>query len=77
MKNFTLDEIKETGYSHGWTFGKYTEQIMIDAKLKEILDNDKEAILAYQSSYNDGFKAGVADSPRSQLNYTDAVGFVD
>lgn len=64
MKNFTLDEIREIGYSHGWSFGKYTEQTTLDDELKEILDNSKQGILAYQSGFDDGFKAGVAESPR-------------
>lgn len=65
MKNFTLDEISELGYSHGWVFGKYTEQAKLDDDLKLFLDNSKQGIIAYMSSYNDGFNAGVADSPRS------------
>lgn len=60
----TIDEIKETAFGHGFAFGKYTEQIIIDDKLKEVLDTNQHAIKAYMASYNEGFNLGFADTLR-------------
>lgn len=62
--NMTIDEIKETAFGHGFAFGKYTEQIIIDDKLKEVLDTNHDAIEAYMASYNEGFNLGFADTLR-------------
>ena len=62
--NMTIDEIKETAFGHGFAFGKYTEQIIIDDKLKEVLDTNHDAIKAYMTSYNEGFNLGFADTLR-------------
>ena len=45
--NMTIDEIKDVAFGHGFAFGKYTEQIIIDDKLKEVLDTKHDAIKAY------------------------------
>ena len=62
--NMTIDDIKDTAFGHGFAFGKYTEQIIIDDKLKEILDTNQDAIKAYMASYNEGFNLGFADTLR-------------
>ncbi len=62
--NMTIDEIKDVAFGHGFAFGKYTEQIIIDDKLKEVLDTNQDAIKAYMSSYNEGFNLGFADTLR-------------
>lgn len=70
MRKYTLDEIKETAWGHGWAFGKYTQQVVLDDDLKAFLDNSKQAIVAYMSEYNLGFKAGLAESFRTD-NFDD------
>lgn len=70
MKIYTLQEIEGIGYTHGQVFGKYTEQILIDDSLKYVLDNSKQAILAYNYGYNQGFHAGLADTHRTD-NFDD------
>lgn len=62
--NMTIDDIKDTAFGHGFAFGKYTEQIIIDDKLKEVLDTNQDAIKAYMVSYNEGFNLGFADTLR-------------
>jgi len=62
--NMTIDDIKDTAFGHGFAFGKYTEQIIIDDKLKEVLDTNHDAIKAYMASYNEGFNLGFADTLR-------------
>lgn len=62
--NMTIDDIKDTAFGHGFAFGKYTEQIVIDDKLKEVLDTNQDAIKAYMASYNEGFNLGFADTLR-------------
>lgn len=62
--NMTIDEIKDVAFGHGFAFGKYTEQIIIDDKLKEVLDTNQDAIKAYMASYNEGFNLGFADTLR-------------
>ena len=62
--NMTIDDIKDTAFGHGFAFGKYTEQIIIDDKLKEVLDTNQDAIKAYMASYNEGFNLGFADTLR-------------
>lgn len=62
--NMTIDDIKDTAFGHGFAFGKYTEQIVIDDKLKEVLDTNQDAIKAYMASYNEGFNLGLADTLR-------------
>ena len=62
--NMTIDDIKDTAFGHGFAFGKYTEQVIIDDKLKEVLDTNQDAIKAYMASYNEGFNLGFADTLR-------------
>lgn len=60
----TIDEIKDVAFGHGFAFGKYTEQVMIDDKLKAILDTNQDAMRLYMQSYNEGFNLGFADTLR-------------
>ncbi len=64
VTNMTIDEIKDVAFGHGFAFGKYTEQVMIDDKLKAILDTNQDAIKTYMAAYNDGFNLGFADTLR-------------
>lgn len=58
-------EIQELAWSHGYAFGKYTAQVTLSDELIKILDNSKRLIIMYNEHYNIGFKAGVADTVRS------------
>lgn len=60
----TMDELKDTAFGHGFAFGKYTEQVIIDDKLKALLDTNQDAMRLYIQSYNDGFNLGFADTLR-------------
>lgn len=60
----TMDELKDTAFGHGFAFGKYTEQVIIDDKLKALLDTNQDAMRLYMQSYNDGFNLGFADTLR-------------
>lgn len=59
-----LQEIEDVGHAHGWVFGKYTKQTQIDESLKSVLDNSKQAMIAYNRGYNQGFQAGLAETHR-------------
>ena len=63
-KKYTLEEISEIGSSHGFVFGKYTKQTILDDDLQAMLDNDLQAINIYMQSFNDGFKFGLAETTR-------------
>ena len=63
-KKYTLDEISNIGWSHGFVFGKYTRQTILDDDLQAMLDNDLQAINIYMQSFNDGFKFGLAETTR-------------
>lgn len=60
----TLDEIKEQAFGHGFAFGKYTEQVILDDEFKKVLDTDQVAMREYMTAYNDGFNTGFADTLR-------------
>lgn len=62
--NMTIDELKDTAFGHGFAFGKYTEQVIIDDRLKALLDTNQGAMREYMASYNDGFNLGFADTLR-------------
>ena len=62
--NMTMDELKDTAFGHGFAFGKYTEQAIIDDGLKALLDTNQDAMRLYMQSYNDGFNLGFADTLR-------------
>lgn len=59
-----IEQISEVAWSHGWVFGKYTQQVMIDDDLLKVLDNSKSAIVAYNDSFREGFLAGLAEARR-------------
>lgn len=61
---YTLEQLKDAGYEHGWVFGKYTQQIKLDDDLQLVLDSSKQGIMSYMQGYNDGFKAGFAEAFR-------------
>lgn len=63
-KKYTLDDISSIGFSHGFVFGKYTKQTILDDDLQAMLDNDLQAINIYMQSFNDGFKFGLAETTR-------------
>lgn len=63
-KKYTLDDISSIGFSHGFVFGKYTRQTILDDDLQAMLDNDLQAINIYMQSFNDGFKFGLAETTR-------------
>lgn len=58
-------DLQEVAWSHGYAFGKYTQQTLLDDELKVQLDNSKRLIELYQQSYNQGFTAGIADTHRN------------
>lgn len=65
MKNEQyLSEIENVGFTHGFAFGKHTVQLPLNEKLTDVLDNNREAIIAYMKGYNEGFNCGCAESPR-------------
>lgn len=72
-KKYTLEEISEIGWSHGFVFGKYTKQTILDDDLQAMLDNDLQAINIYMQQFNIGFKFGLAETTRlshdEHINY--------
>lgn len=67
-----IEEIKELAFGHGFAFGKYTRQIILDEKLIAILDTNDKAMSQYMQSYNEGFNTGYADTVRYN-NFDDDV----
>nr|DAJ49480.1 MAG TPA: hypothetical protein [Inoviridae sp.] len=63
-KKYTLEEISNIGWSHGFVFGKYTKQTILDNDLQAMLDNDLQAINIYMQQFNIGFKFGLAETTR-------------
>lgn len=63
-KFYSLDEIQDEGFAHGFVFGKYTEQVSLNEDLKALLDNSKEGIQAYMDGFNSGFKQGMIETHR-------------
>lgn len=63
-KKYTLDEISSIGFSHGFVFGKYTRQTILDDDLQAMLDNDLQAIKIYMQQFNIGFDFGLAETTR-------------
>lgn len=63
-KIYTLDEIADIGWAHGFAFGKYTQQIKLDDDLIAVLDNSIEGITQYMQSFNDGFAQGLIQTSR-------------
>lgn len=63
-KKYTLDEISSIGWSHGFLFGKYIKQTILDDDLQAMLDNDLQAINIYMQSFNDGFAKGLIETTR-------------
>lgn len=57
-------DLQDVAWSHGYAFGKYTQQTLINDDLIVLLDNSKRMLILYQESYNQGFKAGLADTQR-------------
>lgn len=77
-KFYSLDEIQDEGFAHGFVFGKYTEQITLDEDLKAVLDNSKEGIKSYMDGFNSGFKQGMIETHRlshEQLEAEENNGF--
>ena len=70
-KKYTLDEISNIGWSHGFVFGKYTRQTILDDDLQAMLDDDLQAINIYMQSFNDGFAKGLIETTR--LSHDDFV----
>lgn len=56
-------DLEDTAYSHGYSFGKYASQSVLDADLLALLSDDADALKFYQYHYNIGFNAGLADNP--------------
>lgn len=77
-KFYSLDEIQDEGFAHGFVFGKYTEQVSLNEDLKALLDNSKEGIQAYMDGFNLGFKQGMIETHRlshEQLESEENNGF--
>lgn len=55
-------DLADVAWSHGWAFGKYTSQIILDDKFLSFLSNNPSALRMYQESYNEGFNAGLSDN---------------
>ena len=70
-RKYTLDEIEDIAWSHGFVFGKYTKQTILDDDLQAMLDNDLQAINTYMQQFNIGFKFGLAETTR--LSHDDFV----
>lgn len=67
-KIYTLDEITDIAWSHGFVFGKYTQQAKIDEDLQAVLDNSIEGITQYMQSFNAGFNHGLCETSRLHHN---------
>lgn len=67
-KIYTLDEIADIAWSHGFVFGKYTRQVNIDEGLQAVLDNSIEGITQYMQSFNAGFDCGLCETSRLHHN---------
>lgn len=65
MHKYTLNELCDLGWSHGFVFGKYTKQIMLDDDLLAALDNSQKNIDCYMNAFVSGYRAGSADTVRS------------
>lgn len=63
-KIYTLDEIADIAWSHGFVFGKYTRQIILDDDLIAVLDNSIDGINQYMQSFNAGFSHGLIETSR-------------
>lgn len=63
-KIYTLDEIADIGWSHGFVFGKYTQQTKLDDNLQSVLDNSIDGINQYMQAFNDGFAQGLIQTSR-------------
>lgn len=61
MKDY--NDLEDNAYSHGYTFGKYASQSVLDAELLAWLSDDVDALKFYHHHYNIGFNAGLADNP--------------
>ena len=70
-RKYTLDEIEDIAWSHGFVFGKYTKQTILDDDLQAMLDNDLQAINIYMQQFNIGFKFGLAETTR--LSHDDFI----
>lgn len=55
-------DLADVGWSHGWAFGKYASQTILNDKFLSFLSNNPQALKMYQESYNKGFNAGLADN---------------
>ena len=67
-KIYTLDEIADIGWAHGFAFGKYTQQARIGEDLQAVLDNSIEGITQYMQSFNAGFGHGLIETSRLHHN---------
>lgn len=67
-KIYTLDEIADIGWAHGFAFGKYTQQTKLDNDLIAVLDNSIEGINQYMQSFNAGFNHGLIETSRLHHN---------
>lgn len=63
-KIYTLDEIADIAWAHGFVFGKYTQQTKLDDNLQSVLDNSIDGINQYMQSFNDGFAQGLIQTSR-------------
>lgn len=63
-KIYTLDEIADIAWLHGFVFGKYTQQTKLDDNLQSVLDNSIEGINQYMQAFNAGFSHGLIETSR-------------
>lgn len=63
-KIYTLDEIADIAWAHGFVFGKYTQQTILDDDLQSVLDNSIEGINQYMQAFTAGFNHGLIETSR-------------
>lgn len=57
--------VSEAAYEKGYVFGKYTQDVLLKQDILELLENSNELMNIFRLEFNNGFKAGQADTNRN------------